>query len=44
MFILLFQWLICLTFGLRILLTGRIKFQVGSRICQVDRFKIYILY
>jgi uncharacterized membrane-anchored protein len=33
--IVLFQWLISLTFALPILLDGRIKYQPGSRICQV---------
>jgi hypothetical protein len=36
MLIVFFQWLISLTFALPILLTGRIKYQSGSRICQVD--------
>ena len=39
----LFQWVISLTFGLPILLNGQIKFQAGSRICQVDKLMIYIL-
>jgi hypothetical protein len=43
-FIVLLQWLISSTFGLPILLNGQIKYQAGSRICQVNRFKIYILY
>ena len=44
MFIILIQWFISLTFGLPILVNGRIKFQAGSRICQVDRFMIYIFH
>jgi hypothetical protein len=35
-FIVFIQWLISFTFGLPILLTGRIKYQAGSRVCQVD--------
>jgi hypothetical protein len=40
MYIVLLQWLISLNFGLPILLNGQIKYQAGSRICQVDRFEI----
>jgi len=40
LFIVVIQWLISLTFGLPILLNGQIKYQAGSRICQVDRFEI----
>ncbi len=39
--IVLFQWLISSTFALPILLDGRIKFQAGSRICQVKKFETY---
>jgi len=33
------QWIFSATFGLPVLLTGRIKYQPGSRICQV-KFKV----
>ena len=36
LFVVFVQWLISFAFGLPILLTGRIKYQAGSRICQVD--------
>jgi hypothetical protein len=43
LFIVLLQWLISLTFGLPILLNGQIKYQAGSRICQVEIFVLYFL-
>jgi hypothetical protein len=39
-FIIVLQWFISLTFGLPILLNNQIKYQAGSRICQVDQFEI----
>lgn len=37
-FIVILQWLISLTFALPIYLNNQIKYQAGSRICQVDKF------
>jgi hypothetical protein len=42
-FVVVLQWLISCTFGLPFLLTGGIKYQAGSRICQVFTNKEFFI-